>query len=423
MPPQQHGHEASKFITSINEGIFILPPPPPKYTYEEWYLNNNLRTRTCLDQQRLADSVIAESDRVIEEINERSEHNKKEVDRAIQEKINDINFNVSEIERTRKEVCKEMESLTVYSDRIKNCLQFVEDTCLKVCNKCLIQRERRVGIDFCIDDVERELKKERRVIMGVIQMLTRTLEQAYEQRRRLRSTFYFMDRDLDDKGLTKKIDLYNKSITNTSLNLSIYHGFAPLDPSNITLQEWQKFCMDNIQNASRELTSCRQLRTYVDTLLRQGVHDLLTQYNATNNAFRKRIEELKENKTKMEVQHSEVMRLANEMGQTITRLKKSLSEKEGYTGLAHTRLGTRAQRQGAELCKDLVELSLVKEVADLRANCNFLQQRLAEAHASLRYLLKTQIQLEEDINTETNTLKIDEVDCMTLRQAMDYHPF
>lgn len=87
------------------------------------------------------------------------------------------------------------------------------------------------------------------------------------------------------------------------------------------------------------------------------------------------------------------------------------------------RLGTRAQRQGAELCKDLVELSLVKEVADLRANCNFLQQRLAEAHASLRYLLKTQIQLEEDINTETNTLKIDEVDCMTLRQAMDYHPF
>lgn len=39
----------------------------------------------------------------------------------------------------------------------------------------------------------------------------------------------------------------------------------------------------------------------------------------------------------MEVQHSEVMRLANEMGQTITRLKKSLSEKEGYTGLAHTR--------------------------------------------------------------------------------------
>lgn len=68
-----------------------------------------------------------------------------------------------------------------------------------------------------------------------------------------------MDRDLDDKGLTKKIDLYNKSITNTSLNLSIYHGFAPLDPSNITLQEWQKFCMDNIQNASRELTSCRQV--------------------------------------------------------------------------------------------------------------------------------------------------------------------
>lgn len=46
-----------------------------------------------------------------------------------------------------------------------------------------------------------------------------------------------------------------------------------------------------------------------------------------------------------------------------------------------------------------------------------------QAEASLRYLLKTQVQLEEDINVKTNTLKIDEVDCMTLRQSMDYHAY
>lgn len=48
---------------------------------------------------------------------------------------------------------------------------------------------------------------------------------------------------------------------------------------------------------------------------------------------------------------------------------------------------------------------------------------LLQAHASLRYLLKTQVQLEEDINIKTNTLKIDEVDCMTLRQSMEYHAY
>lgn len=46
-----------------------------------------------------------------------------------------------------------------------------------------------------------------------------------------------------------------------------------------------------------------------------------------------------------------------------------------------------------------------------------------QAQASLRYLLKTQIQLEEDINIKTNTLKIDEVDCMSVRQSMIYHSY
>lgn len=111
------------------------------------------------------------------------------------------------------------------------------------------------------------------------------------------------------------------------------------------------------------------------------------------------------------------------MTRNITKLEIALAEKEGYMALAHTRLGNRAQRPGVELCRDLVETNLVNETRELRDNCNILQQLIAEAQASLRYLLKTQIQLEEDINVKTNTLKIDEVDCMTLRQGMDYHSY
>uniref|UniRef100_A0A1Y1MRG8 Tektin n=3 Tax=Photinus pyralis TaxID=7054 RepID=A0A1Y1MRG8_PHOPY len=111
------------------------------------------------------------------------------------------------------------------------------------------------------------------------------------------------------------------------------------------------------------------------------------------------------------------------MTRNILKLEKSIVEKEGYMALAHTRLGRRAQRPGMELCRDLVETKLVNEVRELRENCFMLQQMLSEAQASLRYLLKTQIQLEEDINVKTNTLKIDEVDCMTLRQSMDYHAY
>lgn len=44
-----------------------------------------------------------------------------------------------------------------------------------------------------------------------------------------------------------------------------------------------------------------------------------------------------------------------------------------------------------------------------------------QAETSLRYLFKIQVQLEEDINVKTNTLQIDDVECMILRQSMDYY--
>jgi len=41
----------------------------------------------------------------------------------------------------------------------------------------------------------------------------------------------------------------------------------------------------------------------------------------------------------------------------------------------------------------------------------------------MRYLLQTQIQQEEEINIKTNTLKIDEVDCVTIRQGIAFQSF
>lgn len=66
------------------------------------------------------------------------------------------------------------------------------------------------------------------------------------------------------------------------------------------------------------------------------------------------------------------------MTQNITKLKKTIAEKEGYMALAHTRLGNRAQRPGIELCRDLVESNLINEVRELRENVAKLQQTLVE---------------------------------------------
>ncbi|XP_060529605.1 tektin-1 isoform X2 [Cylas formicarius] len=403
--------------------LVIYPPPPARYSLTEWHLKNRYRERCCLDQQKLANSIIAEADRLKDELREKTDLNKKESDQKIEERKREIEFNTDEIKRQRKDVCIEIESLKTHMQRIQDCQNAIGRNALEICRKCIILREGRIGIDMCYDDVERELKRELEVIEGTQKMLQRALEQANEQVRRLKSTKYFMDRDLEDKERVFKIDCHNSTLRETSLNLSIYHGLSPLNRGNITLEEWEEFTKNNIEKAAKEINSARHLCSYTEILIKQAVDDLRNQCHAVNEAFKMRIDEIKDAKRKMEVQHCEIVKQVNEITKTLTGLEKSLKEKEGYMALAHTRLGNRVQRPGMELCKDFVEISLSNEVAEIRRDCAALQHMLAETQASLRYLLKTQIQLEEDLNVKTNSLKIDEVDCMALRQNLDYHAF
>jgi tektin-1 len=91
-------------------------------------------------------------------------------------------------------------------------------------------RKGRIGTDQVYDDVERELLKEAKTIEGVQSLLSRTLEQANEQIRLLRSAKYFLDRDNEDKDAALKTDKYCANLQETNLNLSIHHGVASLDP-------------------------------------------------------------------------------------------------------------------------------------------------------------------------------------------------
>ncbi|XP_075217942.1 tektin C [Lycorma delicatula] len=405
------------------QNLITVPPPPARFTMDEWHLNNTQQYRISEDQRQLAERIINESERIIDETNNIVNKNKKEVDHHIEIKIHDINFCKNQLEFQKKELDLEIEALKTYKERIEDAQQSLQTNAENICKKCLILREGRLGIDLCCDIVEIELKKEFEVIDGARSLLSRCLEQVKEQIRRTRAMIYTLVRDLEDKTNVLVIDKHNASLKETSLNLSMYQGIASLNPADITKEEWRAFSQQNIDDAVKELVAGRPLRSYIDMLLLQVIEDLLKQYNIVNEAFKERIEEYKESKGKLEKQHFEIVKQANEMIRNITQLEKAIAEKEGFMALAHTRLGNRSQRPGAELCRDEVDAKLVEEVKEIKDVVTNLQQMLAESQASLRYLLKSQVQLEEDINIKTNSLKIDEVDCMTSRLGMDYHIF
>lgn len=164
-----------------HEALVIVPPPPARFTLSEWYLNNSYRNRICLNQQKLADSIKTENNRTIDEIQERTEANKKETDCRLEERLEDIKFGKGEIEKQRKEVCLEIDNLLTSIQRVQDCLNALNKDALQIVNKCIILREGRFGIDLCHDNVEKELGKELNVINGGKALLTRILEQANEQ--------------------------------------------------------------------------------------------------------------------------------------------------------------------------------------------------------------------------------------------------
>ncbi|CAH0663784.1 unnamed protein product [Spodoptera exigua] len=411
-------------ITRLSEqAIVCIPPRSAKFTIDEWKLSNEQRCRNTEDQQQLADRVLGESNRVREETHERANILKATTDRRIEERIGDIEFNKNELQIQRKEICLELEALSVYKTRLLDCLASLQANALTICRKCLMLRDGRIGIDLVVDEVESALQQEITTIQGGQSLLKRVLEQLNEQMRRLRSTRYLLDRDLQYKQAAIDLDKSNLSLKHTDLCLSVYEGYASLDPANISADEYNAYSAKNIQMAAREVTSARPIRMYVDTILKQVIDDLWNAYNKCNHAFNERIEDTKRAKSKLEDMHRETTQKISDMQNNILQLQKALADKEGHTALAHTRLGKRAQRVGAELVRDPPGQALFYECEMLRHSTEQLQQMLHEATSSLRYLLQTQIQLEEDINVKMNTLKIDEVDCMTLRQTMDYHAY
>lgn len=405
------------------QAILCIPPRTTKFTLQEWRLSNDQRCRNSEDQQQLADRILEECQRIREETAERSEVQKATSDRRINERIGDIEFNKKELQIQRKEICLELEALGVYKTRLEDCLASLQQNALNICRKCLMLRDGRIGIDLVQDEVEHALKKEINTILCGQSLLKRALEQLNEQMRRLRATRYALDRDLQYKQAAIDIDKGSLCLKPTDLCLSIYEGYSNLDPANVSADEYNAYSAKNIQNAAREVTSARPIRIYIDTLLKQVIDDLWDAYNNCNNAFQDRIEDTKTAKAKLEEMHCDTTVKISQMQNNIVLLQKALSDKEGYIALAHTRLGRRAQREGAELVRDGPGQAMYYECEMLRHSTEQLQQMLQEAHTSLRFLLQTQIQLEEDINVKMNTLKIDEHDCLTLRTTMDYHAY
>ncbi|XP_055843875.1 tektin-1 [Episyrphus balteatus] len=395
---------------------------PLKYTDDDWDFNNRIKFRITDDQQKLAERIVAESKRVVDETKDTTQNWQREVEHHMKERTSEIKFLVDELNKQKKTALLEDEALSTYCNRIVHAINFLKEKSLEICQKCCIYREGRIGVDLVDDEVDRQLRQELKVTKGCLSLLDKTLKESAEQLRKLRAAMYLLDKDLGHKDKSLLIDQANLTLRQTQQNVRNQRELA-IPKCVYSLSEWEHKTYTNIKDNAKELNSAKQLRAYVDILLKQVVEDMQNQTDRTNEAFEMRIEEMRHVKKMLEQKHSEIVNHISDVNRNLRQLESELSDREESLHLCMVRLSNRCQRPGLELTCDAVQKALNSEMRVLKDNICKLKKKIAENKASLRYLLHVQIMQEEEINIKANSLKIDEVDCMTIRRALRYQPF
>lgn len=395
---------------------------PPRFTHPEWTVSNKTKYKNAELERAAAERLVAESDRLIDETDQTTKRTQRDVNKKFEQRLNDIKFWKEELDNKLDDITTEIDSLRAFKTRLEKALESCAEP-LHIAEQCLQNREKRRGIDLVHDDVQKELLKEVEAIRGVMALLQRTLEQADEQIRLNKKAQFQLKKDLKDKFSALNIDEHCAELKNNSPGLFYKEGAAKIEANSVTPVDWEDFSNENILKAEREKNSSVQLRSLIDGILQQTCNDMQAQCREVNLAFKKRIEETRDTKGKLENHLAKVLEDMKVMEENISKLEKAIQDKAEPMQLSQTRLHHRTDRPNVELCRDPVQYKLVEEVAEIQGSIEALQDRLDKANSSLKGLVRRQLDLEEDIDIKSNTLFIDDVQCMGMRQSINIQSY
>lgn len=107
------------------------------HTPAEWQLNCELEMKTADKEQELAQRLILEADRLVNQAKDLVVKNKLETEHQAKVKVNDVIYKCNEIEKKKFDLEDEIELLSNYQMRIEKANTFLIGDSLDVITKCL----------------------------------------------------------------------------------------------------------------------------------------------------------------------------------------------------------------------------------------------------------------------------------------------
>ncbi|XP_067936957.1 tektin-4-like [Watersipora subatra] len=400
--------------TGNDMGISTVGYRSAKYNPSEWHESNYAKYYQAFVDRDNAERIRHESLRTEKETEATTNKVQNDVTKALGERLHDIHFWKSELEREVNDMIGETDLLLAQKKRLDHALLATEIP-MHIATDNLNCRARRQGIDLVQDEVELSLLKEVEIINNVQDLLRKTIKEAEKQIKLNRDAKQNLEMDWSDKKEAHEIDTACFNLRNGHTNKQFHPGVARYQEIQSTPESWAQFSHDNIVAAENERMASIQLRTLIDNVLNDTSRDMMEQCDVVDTSFAKRVEELEDAKAKMEENLKKVCDDISRQERNIADLKKAIRDKEDPMKVAQTRLYNRESRPGVELCRDEVQKKLIDEVAEIQKSIDALVAQLQDAEASLKQLQDDRMTLEKEIAIKKNSIFIDKNKCMTHR--------
>ncbi|BFZ15891.1 hypothetical protein BsWGS_18930 [Bradybaena similaris] len=392
-----------------------------RYQPNDWFLSNSCNYTMSDTERSFAERLRADTWRAVKETDARTRNRQNDVTKRLGERVYDISF-------WKHELNNEINAMATEIENLKECKQTCEKALadsanpLHISEECLINREKRQGIDLVNDDVEKSLVKEVEVIRRCQAKMKRVLDKACVQLKMDRAAQHALEIDAKDKHHAQGIDDRMQQLRNSSAGVGYIPGVENIDNTITVPESWARYTQENIARSQKERAASERLRGEIDSTLRQCANDMWNNFNAVNNAFNTRIRETTDARNKLQAHLQKTMQEIFDMERNVALLRKAILDKEKPMQVAQTRMDERTRRINVELCNDAVFKSLQREVCELRETLCILKERLKSSELSLARLMKTKATLEYDISVKDNTLKIDASFCMGMRKGFPMDP-
>ncbi|NXF08716.1 TEKT3 protein, partial [Smithornis capensis] len=398
------------FVSERPNGVFT------RHTLDDWHRSNMTNYKESETTRHNAERLRADLNRTIKDVYQQAKRAQGESTKNLGERVSDIEYWKSELCMELDAMIKETNLLTDMQKRLERALADTEGP-FQVAHKCLLNREKRMGIDLVHDDVEKQLITEIKIIRACRERLQQCLNTVNAQIMCNKEARQELEKDLADKQMGHHIDSKCYQLKDTSRGIHYYKGVERVDATVSVPETWARFTDNNIFRSQSQRVNSAKLRASTESVLMGTADEMWRQFSKVNDAFTSRITEIANAKSKIQTHLAKTRQEIFQIETKIQVIQKTIKDKEVQLKVAQTRLDERTRRPNVELCRDAAQIRLVHEVNEINETLRNLHQCLRASEDMLQMLVRSKAVLEHDLVIKNNSLFIDQERCMGMRKS------